>query len=59
MTNDRAPTVKRASIPVVQCIDGRWCWLVFGSNPPRYQHEPALERALLAAMAVTMVKKAA
>jgi len=56
--NDAEPTVRRASAPVAKLIDGRWCWLVFGTND--YQHEPALEAVLLAALTKqTQMKKAA
>jgi len=53
--NDREPLVKHPSVPVAKLIDGRWCWLVFGTND--YQHEPALEAMLLAAQ--TEQRKAA
>ena len=42
-------TVKRESVPLVQYIGGRWCWLVSGTDT--YRHEPDLERILLAARA--------
>ncbi len=45
--NDREPIVKRASVPICKLVDGRWCWLVFGTD--EYQHEPELEQLLLAA----------
>jgi len=47
--NDHEPRVKRASVPVAKLIDGRWCWLKFGTQ--EYVHEPELERVLLAALA--------
>ena len=36
----------RVALPVARLIDGRWCWLAFGTT--EYQHEPALEQILLA-----------
>lgn len=42
-------TVKRAAVPVAKVIDGRWCWLAFGTD--EYRHEPELEAILLAAQA--------
>lgn len=36
------PTVKRASVPLVKLIDGRWCWKAIGSE--RYELQPELER---------------
>lgn len=42
------PMVKRPSVPAAKLIDGRWCWLVFGTN--EYRHEPELEQILLAAL---------
>lgn len=45
--NDIEPRVKRPSVPVAKEIDGRWCWLVFGTDD--YRHEPDLEAILLAA----------
>jgi hypothetical protein len=51
------PTVKRPSVPVAKLIDGRWCWLVAGTND--YQHEPELEQVLLAALAKRERRKAA
>jgi hypothetical protein len=42
------PRVRRPSVPVVKLIDGKWCWLVTGTND--YQHEPELEQVLLAAL---------
>lgn len=51
------PVVKRPSVPVARLIDGRWCWLTFGTND--YQHEPALEAALLAALERRARRKAA
>lgn len=45
--NDVEPRVKRPSVPVAKLIDGRWCWLVFGTDV--YRHEPVLEAILLAA----------
>jgi hypothetical protein len=47
--NDHERRVVRASVPVAKRINGRWCWLVSGTD--EYQHEPELERILLAAMA--------
>ena len=47
--NDREPTTKRTSVPVCKRIDGRWCWLKFGTD--EYIYEPELERILLAAQA--------
>jgi hypothetical protein len=44
-------------VPVSKLIDGRWCWLVFGSN--EYRHEPELEQILLAALAKQQQRKAA
>ena len=55
--NDQEPAVKRPSVPVVKCIAGRWCWLVFGSDG-EYRHEPELERVLLAALAQQQRKAA-
>ncbi len=46
---DVEPTIKRESVPLVQYIGGRWCWLVSGTDT--YRHEPDLERILLAAQA--------
>lgn len=45
--NDVEPRVKRPSVPAAKLIDGRWCWLVFGTDT--YRHEPELEAILLAA----------
>ena len=46
--NDQEPTVKRPSVPVAKLLNGRWCWLAFGTT--EYQHEPELEQILLAAL---------
>ena len=46
--NDREQA-KRPSVPVAKCIGGLWCWLVSGTDT--YQHEPELEKVLLAAIA--------
>jgi hypothetical protein len=51
------PVVKRPSVPVAKLIDGRWCWLVFGTD--EYRHEPELEAILLAALATRAPRKAA
>lgn len=48
--NDVEPRVNKPSVPVAKLINGRWCWLVFGSDG-EYRHEPELERILLAAQA--------
>jgi len=45
--NDVEPIVKKHSVPVAKYIDGKWCWLVFGTD--EYRHEPELEAILLAA----------
>lgn len=45
--NDVEPRVKHASVPVAKLIDGRWCWLKFGTT--EYVWEPELEAILLAA----------
>ena len=55
--NDREPVCKRASVPVAKCIDGRWCWLVSGTDT--YQHEPDLEAILIAAQDARRQRKAA
>jgi len=55
--NDREPTVKKASVPVAKCIDGRWCWLVSGTD--EYRHEPDLEAILIAAQDARRQRKAA
>lgn len=47
--NDRERTIARPSVPVAKLINGRWCWLKFGTS--EYVHEPELERILLAAQA--------
>lgn len=47
--NDVEPRVNKPSVPVAKLIDGRWCWLVFGTD--EYRHEPELEQILLAAQA--------
>lgn len=47
--NDVEPRVNKPSVPAAKCIDGKWCWLVFGTD--EYRHEPALEAILLAALA--------
>jgi hypothetical protein len=46
--NDHEPR-KRVSVPVAKLIDNKWCWLVSGTDT--YQHEPELERILVAALA--------
>lgn len=46
--NDIEPRVRRPSVPVAKLIAGQWCWLKFGTS--EYQHEPALETILLAAL---------
>ena len=55
--NDREPTVKKAAVPVAKCIDGRWCWLVSGTD--EYRHEPDLEAILIAAQDARRQRKAA
>jgi hypothetical protein len=45
--NEREPQVKKASVPVMKIIDGRACWLAFGTQ--EYRHEPELERMWRAA----------
>ena len=35
----------RVALPVARLIDGRWCWLAFGTR--EYLHEPTLEALLL------------
>ena len=35
----------RVAMPVARLIDGRWCWLAFGTT--EYRHEPAMEQILL------------
>ena len=56
--NDVEPRVRRPSVPVAKCIDGRWCWLKFGTEG-EYVHEPELERVLLAAQDARRQRKAA
>lgn len=48
--------VKRPSVPVAKLIDGRWCWLQFGTN--EYRHEPELEQVLLAAQREQLLEAA-
>jgi hypothetical protein len=55
--NDVEPMVKRPSVPVAKRINGRWCWMVFGSS--EYRHEPELEQILLAALTKQQQRKAA
>jgi len=55
--NDREPRVKRPSVPVAKCIDGKWCWKAFGSD--EYVHEPDLEAILIAAQHARRQRKAA
>lgn len=55
--NDVEPQIKRPSVPVVKLIDGRWCWLVSGTD--EYQHEPELEQILLVALSRHEQRKAA
>lgn len=40
--NTAEPAVKRPAVPVMKLIDGRACWLVFGTS--EYRHEPELEK---------------
>jgi len=51
------PRVRRPSVPVAKLIDGRWCWLVAGTDT--YRHEPDLEQILLAALDRRERRKAA
>jgi hypothetical protein len=44
--NDRETVKAKPSVPVAKLINGRWCWLKFGTE--EYVHEPALEAILLA-----------
>lgn len=46
--NDHERRVTKPSVPVCKLVDGRWCWLVFGTL--EYRWEPELERILLAAI---------
>lgn len=56
--NDQSePTVKRASVPLVTLIDGRYHWKTIGSDD--YEIEPELERILLAAIERREQRKAA
>jgi hypothetical protein len=45
--NDRETVQPKPSVPVAKLINGRWCWLQFGTN--EYKHNPALEAILLGA----------
>jgi hypothetical protein len=47
--------LRKASVPVAKLINGRWCWLMFGTN--EYRHEPDLEQILLKALST--LRKAA
>jgi hypothetical protein len=55
--NEQEPVVKRASVPLVKFVNGRWCWLEPGTN--EYQPQPELEAALLAALARAEQRNAA
>jgi hypothetical protein len=44
--NDRETVRAKPSVPVAKRINGRWCWLKFGTT--EYVHEPELEHMLLA-----------
>lgn len=55
--NDVEPRVAKPSVPAAKLIDGRWCWLVFGTN--EYRHEPELEQILLTALRTREQRKAA
>ena len=55
--NDRERVTTRPSVPVARLIDGRWCWLKFGTT--EYIHEPELEAVLLAALARRATRRAA
>lgn len=51
------PTVKRASVPLIKLIDGRYYWRVIGSD--RYELQLELEQLLLAALKRGQERKAA
>jgi hypothetical protein len=55
--NEIEPRVRRPSVPVAKCIDGKYCWLKFGTT--EYVHEPELEQILLAALEQQERRKAA
>jgi len=55
--NDIEPRVRRPSVPVAKLIDGRWCWLISGTD--EYRHEPDLEAILIAAQDARRQRKAA
>lgn len=55
--NDVEPTVKRAAVPLVKLIDGRWCWKAIDGDD--YVPAPELERVLLAALERAAERKAA
>lgn len=55
--NDHEPAVRRASVPLVKQIDGRYLWKCIGAD--RYEPAPALEAALLAALARAEQRRAA
>lgn len=51
------PVVKRASVPLVKLIDGRYHWKAIDAD--RYELQPELERVLLAALERSQERKAA
>jgi len=55
--NDVEPVVKRASMPLVKLMNGRYHWKAIGSDD--YEPAPDLERVLLAALARAEERKAA
>ena len=54
--NDAEPTVKRASVPLVRLVDGRYLWKAI--NRDDYEVQPDLERVLLSAIAQQKGKNA-
>jgi len=55
--NDQEPTVKRASMPLVKLVHGRYLWKQIGSD--EYEPAPELEAILLAALDRAEQRKAA
>ena len=45
--NDHERQIAKPSVPVMQMIGGKACWLKFGTN--EYVHEPELEAIYMAA----------
>lgn len=57
-TTDQAePRVKRASVPLIKLVNGRYLWKCIGSDD--YAPEPELEQVLLGALAGRETRKAA